>query len=241
MTPSLLRLWGGLGVGALLAGSLVQGCGASEAAKKKERVQAGARSAELAGGTAQKENHCKMKGPKYEVSEFDTSGDEIPDVRKVFLRLGEPPAMRLVLVCREVDLNADGRKDVVRNYTEEGRPLREEADRDFDGRMDAITYFEGGEIIRQELDADNDGRVDTKIFYEDGRPIRAERDVVNNAGSAEWQPDRWEYYEGGRLLRIGMDVDGDGTVDRWDRDVRAAQQQRTDEADTAAVTDSSGG
>ncbi|MGB8221817.1 MAG: hypothetical protein WCF10_04480 [Polyangiales bacterium] len=161
---------------------------------------------------------CVPDGPGYEVSEYDTSGDNTPDVRKLFRTMGQGSLARLVLVCREADLNGDRRKDIVRMYTDEGRPMREEADRDFDGRIDEITMFTNGQISLQELDTNGDGVIDTKIFYEAGQPVRAERDMTSRSTKAEWRPDRWEYYADGRTVRIGTDIDGDGKVDRWDRD-----------------------
>jgi antitoxin component YwqK of YwqJK toxin-antitoxin module len=122
------------------------------------------------------------------------------------------------LVCREADLNGDGRKDIVRLYTEEGRPMREEADRDFDGRIDEVTRFTNGRVSLQEIDTSGNGMIDTKIFYENGQPERAERDMANRSTASEWRPDRWEYYADGRTVRIGTDINGDGKVDRWDRD-----------------------
>lgn len=199
------------------------GCGGSQKAEVGTTPAAasnGDRSASLgSGGDKQAgEGHCEVTDKRYEVSEYDTSGDEEPDVRKVFLRLGEGGLARLVLVCRESDLNADGRKDVVRYYSEEGRPLREEADRDFDGKMDQVTIFQEGQILRQEFDTQGDGKVDTKIYFDGGKPLRAERDLQARSTADNWQPDRWEYYEDGRVVRMGTDVDGDGKVDRWDRD-----------------------
>jgi hypothetical protein len=162
---------------------------------------------------------CQGRDPRHEVSEYDTSGDNMPDVRKVFLRVGEGPLARLVLICRESDLNADGNKDVVRYYSDESRPLREESDRNFDGRMDEITVFQEGMILRQEFDNTNDGKVDTKIFFDRGKALRAERDLNGRSTPDRWQPDRWEYFEEGRMVRMGTDLDGDGKVDRWDRDM----------------------
>jgi hypothetical protein len=162
---------------------------------------------------------CETEGTDREVSEYDTSGDEIPDVRRVFRRAGTPPLVRLVLTCREADLNGDGTKDVVRHYNDEGRPLREEADRNFDGQIDTITFFQDGRIVRQEVDSNADGRVDLKIFFGDrGEPLRAERDLAGRSTATQWRPDRWEYFEDGRMVRMGTDIDGDGRVDRWDRD-----------------------
>ena len=96
--------------------------------------------------------------------------------------------------------------------------MREEADRDFDGRIDEITHFTNGSVSLQEIDTSGNGMIDTKIFYENGQPERAERDMANRSTAAKWQPDRWEYYADGRTVRIGTDLDGDGKVDRWDRD-----------------------
>ncbi|KPK56342.1 MAG: hypothetical protein AMS22_01475 [Thiotrichales bacterium SG8_50] len=42
--------------------------------------------------------------------------------------------------------------------------------------------------------------------------------MANRSTVAQWRPDTWEYYADGRTVRIGTDVDGDGKVDRWDRD-----------------------
>ena len=178
---------------------------------------------------------CGAADGRHEVSEYDTSGDELPDVRKLFLRLGEGALARLVLVCRESDLNADGQKDVIRYYTDEGRPLREEADRNFDGNMDEITFFQEGQILRQEFDTQGDGKVDTKIFFDAGKPLRAERDLAARSTAERWQPDRWEYYEEGRVVRMGTDIDGDGKVDRWDRD--ASLRRGPDLGETPAASD----
>lgn len=185
-----------------------------------------ARSRSVAGGGDQASNasaqgRCDATATNREVSEYDTSGDEQPDVRKVFLQVGRAPLIRLVLICREADLNGDGTKDIVRYYNDEGRPLREEADRNFDGQMDEIAFFENGRVARSESDTNADGKVDTKTFYERGQPIRSERDMAARSTSDRWQPDRWEYFEQGRMVRMGSDVDGDGVVDRWDRDANS--------------------
>lgn len=208
------------------------GCGSSQ---RTDTRAGGDRPVEMEGAPRPDDDQgrCATEGPDREVSEYDTSGDDYPDVRRVFTRVGQPPLTRLILTCREVDLNADGIKDVVRYYNEEGRPLREEADRDFDGRMDSITYFQDGRVVRQEIDSDGDGRVDTKIFFERGRMVRTERDLGGRSTATNWQPDRWEYFEDGRMVRMGTDLDGDGNVDRWDRDARWSEQQRA--AEDAAV------
>jgi hypothetical protein len=194
----------------------VLGCGTKDA---KPVTSPGAEQTEVSSGDEVADNgRCKPDGPGYEVSEYDTSGDNTPDVRKLFKVMGEGSLARLVLVCREADLNGDRRKDVVRLYNDEGAPIREEADRNFDGRIDEISEFTNGRIVLQEIDTNGNGMIDTKIFYENGQPVRAERDMANRSTATKWRPDSWEYYADGRTVRIGTDVDGDGKVDRWDRD-----------------------
>lgn len=204
------------------------GCGGSQ---EQTRRDEDARSRAMEGSTrpGDDQGRCATDDPRHEVSEYDTSGDDYPDVRRVFRRVGDPPVTRLILTCREVDLNADGIKDVVRYYNDEGRPLREEADRDFDGTMDLITFFQDGRIVRQERDTSGDGRVDMKIFFEDGEMVRTERDLEGRSTATRWQPDRWEYFEDGRMVRMGTDIDGDGNVDRWDRDAAWNEARRAEE------------
>jgi len=161
---------------------------------------------------------CDGSKPGREVSEYDTSGDGRPDVRKVFVALGSDEDARLVMICRENDVNGDGRKDVIRYYDDQGRSIREEQDRDFDGRMDLVLVFQDGQPMVKELDENHDGKIDTKIFLEDGEPVRAERDLAGRSTPEQWHPDRWEYFEDGRMVRMGTDLDGDSRVDRWDRD-----------------------
>lgn len=163
-----------------------------------------------------------------EASVYDTDGDGKHDVRNVFRVYGEGRERRLVILCREADLNRDGRKDVARFYGEDGSPAREESDRNFDGSFDAIAHYDGGRLVMKELDEDFDGRFETRIYYEDGAPNRIERDLAGRDPKT-FRADRWEYVEGGRVVRIGTDLDGDGKVDRWDRDADLEAQRRLEE------------
>ena len=173
---------------------------------------------------------CETDGADLEVSEYDTSGDNHPDVRKVFRRRGDAMDVHLVLICREVDLNHDGIKDVVRLYGDEGRPVREQADRNFDGSLDENILFENGRVVQIDRDSDYDGRMDTRIYYENGVAVRAERDLAGRSSDGEWRPDRWEYFDDGQVVRIGSDLDGDGRVDRWDRDIEYTQRLERERA-----------
>lgn len=217
---------------ALLVVALVTGCGGSPIPETRRPTRARSLGT---GDRTEGSGLCDISGSDREVSEYDTSGDQRPDVRRVYRRIGEPPLTRLVLVCRESDLNGDGTKDVVRYYNDEGRPLREEADRNFDGQMDTVTVFQNGRIVRTEIDSNADGRIDTKIFFDDdGQPLRTERDLAGRSTAETWHPDRWEYFENGRMVRMGTDLDGDGRVDRWDRDQQYAPQPGEGGGDTGA-------
>jgi hypothetical protein len=174
-------------------------------------------------------SRCDASRPGRTQSEYDTNGDGIPDVRKVYEVSGEGAEIRSTLVCREVDLDHDGTKDMFRFYNAEGRTLREEEDRDFDGRIDVITFFDRGEVVRRELDTNRDGQVDMRVFYRERRPYRAERELNSN-NDASFRADYWEYYDArGQIVRIGWDYNGDERADQWDRTDRVTPNAPTGE------------
>jgi hypothetical protein len=199
----------------LLALAVLLALSCSSSKKPVAKTAGSATSMDLKGVGGER---CDATKPGRETSEYDTSGDGKNDVRKVFVALGEDVEARLVMICREADVNGDGRKDVVRLYDDEGRSLREESDRDFDGRMDMATVYQEGKVVQQEIDENRDGKVDTKIFLAGDKFVRTERDLAGRSTPDRWRPDRWEYYEEGRVIRMGTDLDGDSKVDRWDRD-----------------------
>lgn len=232
----------------LWALSMVAALGCASSAPNERRMVA--RRAAVMQSTQSQEDHsrCDSTRPGRTSSEYDTNGDGTPDVRKVFQTMGEGNAIHAVMVCREADLNHDGRKDVFRFYNDEGRTLREEEDHDFDGRIDTITYFDGGSVVRREMDTNADGMVDMRVFYRDVgagesrsnagtsenrpqerarevRPFRAERETQND-NNPEFRADYWEFYDAhGHVVRIGWDYDHDGRADRWDRVDRVSPQR----------------
>lgn len=213
-------------------------CGGSQAAKR-QKVEQRARPRALVGSDqplVSDKSRCNPDTPDREMSEYDTSGDRVPDVRKIFLRIGKAAPYRLVLICRETDINGDGVKDVVRYYDDAGLALREEADRNLDGRMDEVTFFERGIVVRQEFDANHDGKVDTKIFFKEEKPFRAERDLRGRSTASKWLPDRWEYYDGERVVRMGTDLDGDSKVDRWDRNEALTRNDEGGDFSSSSLT-----
>lgn len=220
---------------ALACALLAAGCaGASESVESNTADRAAAEATSRKGTG---DPRCDATDPAREVSEYDTSGDEIPDVRKVFARVGPPSANRIVMICREADINGDGTKDVVRIYDDEGRSVREDNDRNFDGKIDQLSIFQSGVIVRHEFDDNFDGRIETRTYFENGKPLRVERDLAGRSTPEQWRPDRWEYFENGRTVRMGTDLDGDARVDRWDRDAAWKKAQEAPPAPSVAGSD----
>ena len=167
---------------------------------------------------------CDWKNkPELEVSETNGPGALRPNVRRIFKTYGEAELRHKTLVCREIDTNLDGIKDVVRTFNAKGEAIHEEADRNYDGRIDLWINFVDGRMAEEDVDSNNDGKPDVWKFYVNGQLQRIRRDR-NFDGKA----DIWEIYSRGRLERVGLDDSYDGHVDRWDRD-----EQMKYEAETA--------
>jgi len=157
---------------------------------------------------------CDWKNkPELEVSETSGPGALRPNVRRVYKTYGEGDARHKTLACREIDTNLDGIKDTVRTFNQKGEAMHEEADRDFDGRIDLWINFVDGRMAEEDVDTNNDGKPDVWKFYADGQLQRIRRDR-----NFDGKPDIWEIYSRGRLERVGLDDSYDGHVDRWDRD-----------------------
>jgi len=214
-----------MAAGVLAAGFMGWACGGgSEGPAKSPNAAAGP----VKGIEGEDASRCDFKGrADREVNETAGPGAIQPNIRRVFAIVGEGDERRKILLCREVDTNLDGMKDVVRTYNDKGEALNELADTDYDGQIDTWVTFSRGRIAKWQIDVNRDGRPDEARFYTSGKLARAQRDT-NNDG----KPDVWEIYDEGRLQRMGVDLDRDGHVDRWDRDeevMRAmAEQERKD-------------
>jgi hypothetical protein len=147
--------------------------------------------------------------------------------------VGTGESVHKVLICREIDTNFDGVKDIVRTYNEKGESVHEQADTNYDGRIDNVITFSGGHIAKDELDTNFNGTMDVWKYYVGGQLTRIQRDT-NGDGKA----DRWEFYNDGKLERAGVDVDFDGHVDRWDHDeeARLAAEAKERASDQGAKT-----
>ncbi len=167
---------------------------------------------------------CDWKNkPELEVSETAGPGAFRPNVRRVYKTFGDAETRHKTLVCREIDTNLDGIKDVVRTFNAKGEALHEEADTDYDGRIDVWADFVDGRISEERIDTNHDGKPDLWKFYVGGQLSRMQRDT-----NFDGKPDVWEIYTKGHLERMGIDIGFDGHVDRWDRD---AELQRAAEVE----------
>jgi hypothetical protein len=143
----------------------------------------------------------------------DVNQDQKPDVWRYFATVDVGGQKTEILTCKQVDLNRDGKIDLVYYYDDKGAQTTvEEADLDFDGKFDLTIYYVGGKKVREELDTNFDQKVDVWKYYEDEKLVREELDT-----NGDGKVDQWQYFEGGKLDRIGYDTSGSGKVDHWDR------------------------
>src|SRR5687767_6857352 len=125
-TPSLGH-FAGLTLGLALAVT-TSGCGGSNAAS------AGRPSAGDAANASFDRSRCDDKGKQ--VVAADTNGDSKPDVLKLYASVQQNGQSTQVLVCRQVDMNHDGKLDIIYHFDDGGVLVLEELDLDFDGRFE---------------------------------------------------------------------------------------------------------
>jgi hypothetical protein len=203
--------------------------GCSYAVGDGSDVRAPSRRADHDAQDAQVEDgsRCEFEGrADRETAESIGTASLQPSIRRVYRSVGQGNDRRRILVCREVDTNLDGLKDVVRRYNDHGEPVEEQADTNYDGVVDTRARFFRGKISQVFIDMNQDDKPEETRYYQDGKLSRVQRDT-----NRDGKPDIWEIYAGGHLERMGVDVDFDGRVDRWNRDevtvrARAAEDEK---------------
>jgi hypothetical protein len=143
---------------------------------------------------------------------MDANGDGKADVIKLFVAVMQDGHTTQQLVCKQTDLDFDGKIDLVQYYGPAGELFMDEYSMDYSGKFNGRTFFQDGKKVRSEKDMDFDGKPDYFEFFEGGKLVRVERDR-----NADGRIDEWQYYEGGRLDRIGWDTTGSGRADKWER------------------------
>jgi hypothetical protein len=111
------------------------------------------------------------------------------------------------------DRNKNGKIDTWTDM-DGSRPIRSRSDLDEDGKLDRWEYYdEKGALTKVGFSRKQDGRADAWAFSgPDGKVQRVEI----SSTSDEKKIDRWEYYEGGVLVRAEEDANGDGKPDKWE-------------------------
>ncbi len=84
-----------------------------------------------------------------------------------------PPEMMPYKFQGSKDNNGDGKPDEM--YYKEGNKELLIEDTDFDGKMNAVTYYEDEVLIQKEVDVDKDGEWDCRYWYKDGNFERTEK------------------------------------------------------------------
>jgi hypothetical protein len=107
-----------------------------------------------------------------------------------------------------LDADGDGKPEVVHRKTDV--LVRQEEDRDYDGRTDSVLRFARGELSAREIDTNNDGLPDIWEQYKNGRQVERNLDRDYNG-----IPDAFYEFEGKYLARERHDADNDGKVDLW--------------------------
>jgi hypothetical protein len=225
----------GVYLGAASILGLAWACGGGSKAQQTTATAATGQPVRVLGdGGIDDQSRCEFRGrADRDAIETAGPGSVQPNVRRVYQMVGTGDSMHKVLICREIDTNFDGIKDIVRTYTEKGESLHEQADTNYDGRMDNMITFSGGHISKEELDTNFNGTMDVWKYYVGGQLSRIQRDTNGDS-----KADRWEFYNEGKLERAGVDVDFDGHVDRWDHDqeLRLANEAKERGSDQGAKT-----
>jgi hypothetical protein len=153
---------------------------------------------------------CDVKGKRIETA--DLTGDNRPNVWKMYQTIEEGGTSLEVLTCKQVDINNDGRKDMVVAYNAKGSVLYEKFDFDWDGYFDAVVVYDEktGKVVEIQRTTGFEERYDLKEVYDtEGNLISVRRDR-----NGDGLPDLWEQYEDGVLVAILYDDNFDGRVDR---------------------------
>jgi hypothetical protein len=155
-------------------------------------------------------------------------------------------AKELVVIRLVLDADGDGKPELIR-FVRKGNEtlLREEADRNYDGVIDAWTVYRDEAVATRVLDSNDDGNPDVFESYHEGRLSSREidrdddgvRDVFYRYEGASLAEEKHDANNDGAIdlviiyrerlrVRAEEDVDRDGRMDVWTRYVARAGVER---------------
>ncbi|MEO8920102.1 MAG: hypothetical protein ABI488_21970 [Polyangiaceae bacterium] len=112
--------------------------------------------------------------------------------------------------AEKIDTNGDGKTDVT-IVREGGREVCRAVDLNFDGVVDAYSYFDSnGQLRRRENDYDKDGKIDEIVTFKSGQITEKDQSTA-----LALHLDTWDFYQAGALVRTERDSNGDGVIDQW--------------------------
>lgn len=149
---------------------------------------------------------CKIpQDGKVVTFDIDRDKEKNIDIWKVFRKDGS-------LACREMDLNYDGKRDLIIEYYDNGKdPKQMWQDQDFNGHFDIVLHLRpNGTLEKTEMDTNSDGKIDLWKKY------RINRDKENVVFSVirdrdhDGYKDYWERYdESGTIDEVSWTDSGD--------------------------------
>lgn len=145
------------------------------------------------------------------VQEVDFDADGISEVFNYFRERIDAPRL---LMRKELDLNRDGKIDVVSYFDELGKLEKEEMDSDYDGRFDWTDHYQEGVRVMSEYDTDYDGIPNVFKYFERSEDGAVYLDRKERDSDGDGLIDVWERFSReGEVVRTGRDTDGDGKMD----------------------------
>ena len=142
------------------------------------------------------------KTGRLELLRYDSNGDGKFDT---FSYMDGARILRI-----EIDQNEDGKIDRWEYYTPDRHLDRVGFSRAQDGVEDAWSFFNAsGAVDRIEMSTKRNRKIDRVEHYDKGVLVRAEED-----SDGDGRFDKWETYDGARLVSVAFDTVRRGTPDR---------------------------
>ncbi|MBA2322117.1 MAG: hypothetical protein H0V89_13305 [Deltaproteobacteria bacterium] len=119
-----------------------------------------------------------------------------------------------VLIRKELDLNRDGKSDVITYLDDRGSIEKEQMDGDFDGKFELVDTYQGGQRMTTEYDTDGDGKANVFKYYLKDQAGKIYLDRKERDENGDGRVDVWEKFDAsGSVIITGRDSDGDGKMD----------------------------